>query len=264
MKQFLLTLVSLWSIALLSAQPLLMPVGKNTATGSYSRHFQQVISTWNNPAGLSCLSSLAAGIYTENRFLLKGTSLYAAMVAIPVGSGAFGGSVTRLGNSAWHQQRLSGAYGRQLGSKVGIGVQFNSETTAMPAFGSNSSLSVDGGLLWHISRQLHTGLHLYKAAGMPVIYSGGAGFEASRDFLLTGEVRKAGDFTTVKAAAYYRIVRALALEWGMASAPFYNHAAVIFFLRSLRIDLAVGFHPQLGVTPATSLIWQLSDGQEEQ
>ncbi|SEW55388.1 hypothetical protein [Chitinophaga arvensicola] len=262
MKQFLLTLVSMWSIALLSAQPLLIPVGKNTATGSYSRHFQQVISAWANPAGLSCLSSFAAGVYTENRFLLKGTSLYAAMVAVPVGSGAFGGSVTRLGNTAWHQQKVSGAYGRQLGRKVGIGIQFSSETTATPGFGSNNTVSADGGLLWHISRQLHTGLHLYKSAGMPVIYSGGAGFEASRDFLLTGEIRKAGDITTVKAAAYYRIVRAMALEMGIASAPFYNNAAVIFFLHALRIDLAVGFHPQLGITPATSLIWQLSNRQE--
>lgn len=261
MKQLLLTLVStLWG-ALLSAQPLLMPVGKNTGTGSYSRHFQQVISAWSNPAGLSCLSSFGAAVYTENRFMLKGTSLYAAMVAVPVRSGAFGASVTRLGNAAWHEQRLSGAYGRPLGRKVGIGLQFNSETTAMPGFGTASVVSFDGGLLWHISPQLHTGLHLYKSAGQPVIYSGGAGFEASRDFLLTGEVLRTGVITLVKASAYYRIIRALALEMGIASSPALNNAAVIFFLHSLRIDLAAGFHPQLGITPSASLIWQLSAAQ---
>ncbi|WP_436487549.1 hypothetical protein [Chitinophaga sp. ARDCPP14] len=258
MKQLLLTVLFTWWIALLYAQPLLMPVGKNTGSGSYSRHFQQVVSAWYNPAGLSCLSSFAAGIYTENRFMLKEASLYAAMVAIPAGTGAFGGSITRLGNAAWHQQRLSGAYGMQLGRRAGIGLQFNYETTSVQGLGTTGNISFDGGMLWHISEQWHGGLHVYKPADASVLYSGGLGFEASRDFLLTGEVVSMGAFTAVKASAYYRVIRQLALEMGIASGQAYNSAAVILFLRSLRIDIAAGFHPQLGITPVTSLIWQLS------
>ncbi|MGF6850826.1 hypothetical protein QFZ51_006061 [Chitinophaga sp. W3I9] len=258
MKQLLLTVLFTWWIALLYAQPLLMPVGKNTGSGSYSRHFQQVVSAWYNPAGLSCLSSFAAGIYTENRFMLKEASLYAATVAIPAGTGAFGGSITRLGNAAWHQQRLSGAYGMQLGRRAGIGLQFNYETTSVQGLGTTGNISFDGGMLWHISEQWHGGLHVYKPADASVLYSGGLGFEASRDFLLTGEVVSMGAFTAVKASAYYRVIRQLALEMGIASGQAYNSAAVILFLRSLRIDIAAGFHPQLGITPVTSLIWQLS------
>lgn len=258
MKQFMLTLVSTWWISLLSAQPLLMPIGKNTSIGSYSRHFQNVIAAWTNPAGLSCLPEFSGGIYSENRFLLKAASLYAAMIAIPVPAGAFGGSIARLGNSAWHQQQLSGAYGRSLGPKVGIGVQFNYETTAAQGAGTASSFSFDGGILWHCSEKLHAGLQIRKSANDPVMYSGGAGFEASPDFLLTAGVVSMGAVTSVKAAAHYRIVRAFALEIGMASSPAYNNAAVIFYLRSLRIDIAAGFHPQLGITPSTSLIWQPS------
>lgn len=99
---------------------------------------------------------------------------------------------------------------------------------------------------------------MYKPADAAIVYSGGLGFEASRDFLLTGEVIGMGTFTTVKASAYYRIIRQLALEIGVASGAAYNNAAVILFLRSLRIDIAAAFHPQLGITPATSLVWQLS------
>lgn len=256
MKRFLLTLISTWWIALLSAQSLLMPVGKNLATGSYSRHFQNVMSAWSNPAGLSCLPRFTAGIYSENRFLLKAASLYAVMAAVPVPGGAFGAGITRLGNSAWHAQRVSGAYGRALGSRVGAGLQFNYETVAVQGFGAAGSISFDGGLLWHISEQFHTGLHIFRLENMPVIYSGGIGFEASRDFLLTAEVTSAG--AGLKAAAYYHIVPSLALELGIASNPAYNNAAVIFYVHSLRIDIAAGFHPQLGITPSTSLIWQAS------
>ncbi|SKD06420.1 hypothetical protein SAMN05660461_3420 [Chitinophaga ginsengisegetis] len=263
MKQLLLTFLFTWWIALLHAQPLLTPVGKNTGSGSYSRHFQQVISAWYNPAGLSCLSSFAAGIYTENRFMLKDASLYAAIVAVPVHAGAFGGSITRLGNTSWHQQRLSGAYGMRLGRRAGVGLQFNYEATSVQGFGTTGNISFDGGMLWHISEQWHGGVHVYKPAETPVVYSGGVGFEASRDFLLTGEVICTGAFTSVKASAYYRIIRQLALEIGIASGQAYNNAAVILFLRSLRIDIAAGFHPQLGITPSTSLIWQLSPAAME-
>ncbi|MET3880837.1 hypothetical protein [Chitinophaga sp. OAE865] len=258
MKQLLLTFLFTWWISLLYAQSLLTPVGKYTGSGSYSRHFQQLLSAWSNPAGLSCLSSLSAGIYTENRFMLKDASLYVAMIAVPVHRGAFGGSIARLGNTAWHQQRMSGAYGMQVGKKAGIGLQFNYETISVQGFGSTAKISVDGGLLWHISEQWHGGLHVYKPADAAIVYSGGLGFEASRDFLLTGEVIGMGTFTTVKASAYYRIIRQLALEIGVASGAAYNNAAVILFLRSLRIDIAAAFHPQLGITPATSLVWQLS------
>ena len=256
MKQLLLTVISTWWIALLPAQPLLMPVGKNTAAGSYSRHFQNVIAAWSNPAGLSCLPEFSAGIYAENRFLLKAASLYAVMAAIPVQAGAFGGSITRLGNAAWYQQRISGAYGRSLGRKLGIGLMFNYATTAVQGMVSSSDIGFTGGLLWHVSEKLHTGVQAYRLSGTVPVYSGGVGFEASRDCLLTAEVINAGAVTSVTAAAYYRIIPALALEIGIAAAPAYHNAAVIFYLRSLRIDIAAGFHPQLGITPSTSLIWQ--------
>lgn len=256
MKHFMLTLVSTWWISLLSAQSLLLPIGKNAGIGSYSRHFQQIVSVWNHPAGLSDLPVFSAGIYSENRFLLKAASLYAVMMAFPTPGGTFGGSLVRLGNSAWHQQQLSGAYGRNLGRRAGIGLQFNYESTAVQGAGTASALSVDAGILWHYNERVHTGLQVRKGSGKEVSYSGGAGFEASRDCLLTAMVTSTGSMTSIKAAVYYRLISALALEMGIASGPAYHNAAVIFYLRSLRIDIAAGFHPQLGITPSTSLIWQ--------
>ncbi|NLR60828.1 hypothetical protein HGH93_22180 [Chitinophaga polysaccharea] len=255
MKQLMLTLLFIGWIGWLSAQPALMPIGKNTRMGAYSRHFQQIITAWSDPAALSCIQRLTAGIYSENRFLVKEASLYAAMIAIPVYAGAFGGSITRLGNTAYHQQQLSGGYGRRLGRRVGLGLQFNYETTTVQGLGTVGQLTISGGLLWHISEQWHTGLQVQQLVNGDWLYIGGAGFEASGDFLLSAEVLHAGKDTGMKAAAHYRIARALALEMGIASRPAYHTAACILYLRSLRIDIGAGFHPRLGITPSTALIW---------
>jgi long-subunit fatty acid transport protein len=259
MKQFMLTFICMLQIAILSAQPLIMPIGRNMGIGTYSRHFQDVMTAWTNPAGLSCLPVLTAGVYTESRFLLKAIPLYAAMAAVPVQTGAFGLALARFGNTAYYQQKISGSYGRRLGQKVSIGLQFNYETTAVRGYGTSGIPGFTAGLLWHINEKLHTGLQVMRSAYLPVVYSAGAGFEASPDFLLTAEVINTRVNTAcIKAATYYRIVQSLALQLGIASQPPYNNAAVIFHLHALRIDVAASFHPQLGITPSTTLIWQLS------
>ncbi|PSL47474.1 hypothetical protein CLV51_102322 [Chitinophaga niastensis] len=259
MKQYLLTFVAMLLIAMLSAQPFIVPIGRNPGIGTYSRHFQDVMTAWTNPAGLSCLPLLTAGIYAENRFLLKATPLYVAMIAVPVHTGAFGLSLARFGNTAYHQQKISAAYGLPLGRKIGIGLQLNYEAIAVQGFGTSGMPGFDAGLLWHMNEKLHTGLHVLRSAYMPVVYSAGVGFEASPDFLLTAEVMGTGtNDIYIKAATYYRIVQSLALQLGVASRPPYNNAAVIFHVHALQIAVAASFHPQLGITPSTTLIWQLS------
>ncbi|MFY0253778.1 hypothetical protein ACDQ55_07455 [Chitinophaga sp. 30R24] len=256
MKQLMLTLIPTWWITLLPAQTLLTPIGKNTGVGGYSRHFQQVLSAWTNPAGLSCLTGITAGVYAENRFLLKDIPFYAAILAISGQQGTFSGHVVRLGNTAWYRQTVGLAYGRSLGKHIGAGLQFNYGSTMAQGVSALTAFSYTGGLLWHISEQFHTGVQIGQIVGQPPGYSGGIGFEASRDCLITGEVSRTGTTTGVKAAACYRIIRALALEVGIASRPANQYAAVAFYVRSLRIELSGGFHSQLGITPATSLIWQ--------
>ncbi|CAL1520214.1 hypothetical protein [Chitinophaga sp. MM2321] len=257
MKQFMLTIVCIHSIAMLYAQPFWAPLGNDVGAGVYSQHFQDVFTASQNPAGLSCLRGLTAGIYGERRFMLQEAPFYMAMAAVPVGAGAFSAGVTRFGSSAYYQQKISGAYGRSAGRKIGVGAQFNYESVVLPGYGSTTAFSFDAGLLWHVSKKLHTGLHVYRSQGMPLIYSAGAGFEASPDFLLTTEAVKEGDGTAfVKAATCYRIAPQLALLLGMATRPPYNNAGVYFLIHALRIGVSVSIHPQLGITPSTTIIWQ--------
>lgn len=257
MKRLMLTLMLLWLIPVLLAQPILAPIGRNIGVGSYSRHFQHLLSAWYTPAGLSCLSAAALGVYAERRFMLQEMPLYGVVGTVPVPGGAFGAGIFRFGNTAWHQQQVGGAYGRQLGAKAGVGLKFSYTSVTVQGAGNSGSFSVQGGLLWHFSEKLHMGVNFLKPLQEGTVYSLGVGWEASGQCLLTGELMRMPAFTQVKAAAFYRLGQALALEMGVTSAPVYNNAGIVFYLHSLRIDVAAAFHPQLGLTPSTVLIWQL-------
>ncbi|MCW3467699.1 hypothetical protein [Chitinophaga nivalis] len=256
MKLLLLTLV--W-VQTVSAQPLLTPVGSNAGIGAYSRHFQDAITAYRHPAALSGISAFTGGSYAENRFLLRSITLYIAAAAIPVKPGAFGIGITRLGNTDWYQQQLSLSYGRALGNRCGIGLQFSYETTAVTGYGKSGRSAVTIGGLWHIDEKFHVGGQLEKIPGLPVTYIIGAGFEASRNCLLATEVsRQETTGTDVKATAHYRITPALALQLGFAAQPPRHNAGVMVYWHAWRIDMTASFHPQLGITPATTIIWQRS------
>lgn len=261
MKPLLLTIVCV-SYLTTYAQFLSTPAGKDAATGSYSRRFQQVASAAYQPAGLSCLRAFTAGIYAEQRFLLKEIPLYQAMAAIPAGAGAFGLQLARLGSSAYYRQQVGFAYGLRLGQKAGLGLQGSYLTEVASGYGSRSGVAVTGGLLWHAGEQWHTGIRISHSQPGTTVYSAGIGFEASSAFLLSAEIGKADNETAwLKATASYRIVPPLALQWGFATCAPFQHAGITIHWHMLQIMFAAGFHPQLGITPSTTIIWQ-RDGTE--
>lgn len=262
MKPLLLTIVCVSYSLMTYAQSLSTPAGKDAAAGSYSRHFQQVASAAYQPAGLSCLHAFTAGIYAEQRFLLQEIPLYQAMAAIPTGAGAFGLQLMRLGSSVYYRQQAALAYGMRLGRKAGIGLQGSYLTEAITGYGSRGGVAVTGGLLWHAGEQWHTGVRISHSRPGTTIYSAGIGFEASSAFLLSAEIGKADNETAwLKATASYRIVPPLALQWGFATCAPFQHAGITIHWHMLQIMFAAGFHPQLGITPSTTIIWQ-RDGTE--
>ncbi|HVI47416.1 MAG TPA: hypothetical protein VM802_21260 [Chitinophaga sp.] len=262
MKKLMLTLFCTQQTLVLCAQSLLAPLGKDNAGGSYSRHFQDVFTAAYSPAGLSCIAHFSAGAYAERRFMLAAIPLYALSVAVPARSGAFGAGVVRAGNSFYYQQRVSSAYGRTIGKRAGIGVQFNYITETLRGYGARDNFSFDLGVLFHISEKVHAGAVLSRTADRQLDYSVGVGFEASRDCLLSSSLVKAGgEPAWVKVAAYYKIVPRLALQLGVATQPPYNNAAVVLQLRTFRLITGAGFHPQLGITPSTAIIWQQASAE---
>lgn len=266
MIRIISTLVCTYCTSILYAQPVWIPTGPQLTGGAYSTRFQHVFTAMHNQAALAQLSTATAGVYTERRFMIGAAALHAVALALPVPPGAFGLSLQRFGFDAFNLQKLGFAYGRSLGTKVSIGIQADYLAVAMQQYGRAATFTFEAGCLLHITPQLHAGFHVFNPPGrqldkaaqdIPVIYTAGAGYEASDAFLLSAEVirESARPFTT-RVTAVYRIIPQLFLQLGLSTDPQLSGAGIGFSWHQLYCALSGNYHPQLGFTPAAAIIWQ--------
>lgn len=262
MKKLFVSIVCTTCSAFLCAQPVWLSAQKQQYAGTYSRNFQQVFTAMQNQAALAYLPVLSAGVSTERMFMLKALSIHTVTLVVPVSSAAFALNLQRSGFSAYHQEQAGIAYGRKLGDKLSIGMQIDYLSKAIQQYGRADVLTFELGCLLHITSQLHVGLHTFNPAlrslgteSLPVIYTAGAGYEVSANFLISTSVIQEDDAAPVAAfMCEYRIIPQLSLQLGLSPA---SNATACFTLNNMRIVLSATHHPQLGFTPNTSIVWQL-------
>src|SRR5690349_20243951 len=82
------------------------PIGaRSSALGNASVALRDVWSAHHNQAGLGFVRDVSAGVYYENRFLLKEISIRGAAIAIPIHGGTFGLCVTNFGYSLYNENK---------------------------------------------------------------------------------------------------------------------------------------------------------------
>jgi hypothetical protein len=268
MTRFISTVVCTIGVSISHAQPVWLPAGPQQAGGAYSAQFQQVFTAMYNQAALAQLPAFTAGVFSERRFMLKETALHALTMALPVSAGAFGLSVQQFGFSAFRQQKLGIAYGRPLGARLSIGLQLDYLSTSMQQYGEAATITFEAGCLLHLTPQLHAGFHVFNPPArqldrsglqdLPVIYTAGVGYEVSGAFLLSAELvrENSRSLTTARIMGEYRVLPRCSLQLGLSTDPQLSGGGFSFNWQNLRICLSGTYHPLLGITPATAIIWQ--------
>jgi hypothetical protein len=237
-----------------------------TGLGAYSLNHVDAFSFTTNQAALAQVKGLSAGLYGERRFMLQELSNYSAIVAVPTKSGNFALKANYAGFTDFNETQIGLAYGRKLGTKVDIGAQFNYNNILISSYSSSSAISFEFGTILHLTEKLHTGLHVSNpVAGkfekdqsekLSSVYSFGIGYDASKTFLISAEIQKEEDQpVNVNAGFQYKIASQLLIRAGLSSATSTVWAGAGLSLKSLRLDVVAGYHPQLGVTPGIMLLF---------
>lgn len=250
----------------LPAQPAWLPAAKYQTAGTYSLHFQHAFTPQQNQAALAHIPAITAGIHAERRFMIQAMNAYTATIAIPLSAGTFGFTAQQYGFTAYKEQKLAIAYGRQLGTKVSIGIQLDYLSRSIPVYGNAATVTAEAGILFHITGNWHAGLHTVNPAGqkigaakepLPAIWAAGIGYEASGSCLLSAEViKEQTQPLNARVMLEYRIVRPLAIMLGISTTPQLNTAAVDCSWDNLRLRLSASYHSVLGITPGLTIIWQ--------
>ncbi len=248
-----------------TAQSLRQPVSAvYLGLGAYSTRQNDVFSFSNNQAALAQVKNASAGVYGERRFQLTETSLYTAAVAVPSSLGNFGVNVKYLGFKNFNESQFGFAYGRSLGKKVDIGVQFNYYGYRVPTYNSDNTVNVEIGAMVHLTDKLNAGIHVYNPVGgnfsksdekLTSTYKAGLGYDASDKFFISAELVKEEDYpVNLNAGFQYQFAGQFFARGGIASANSVSYAGVGLAWNNLRLDISGSYHPQLGISPGLLLV----------
>ena len=266
MRGILLTTLCLSSYFYLQAQTIRIPVAAvYTQLNTYSTLNTDAFSFQNNQAALANIKNFSAGLYGEKKFLLQELGLYQLQMALPASSGNFGLSGNYFGSNLYNESQIGLAYGRKLG-KVDAGVQFNYYNVKAGYYGSASSITVEGGIILHVTEQFQAGVHIYNPTAarigknneerLPTILSAGFGYDVSDKFFIGGAAEKIEDQSiNINAGLQYSFSEKLLVRTGVSSATSSFYFGIGFLIDGFRIDATASLHPHLGITPGLLLIY---------
>lgn len=276
----LLLLLFLSMPELLSAQSLrYSPAQPYISLSAYSMQQKDPLSFTGNQAALARTKQAGMGIFGERRFMLKETSVYTLAAALPTRLGNFGIQINYAGFKNFRENKIGLAYARKLGKLVDVGVQFNYYGYSIPAYGKASAIIFELGAMFHLTDQLNAGIHVYNPVGgklgkastatgadrekIAAAYKVGLGYDASDKFFISCEIIKEEDKgVNVIGGLQYQFAKQFFAKAGFMSESGSGYAGAGIGWKNLRLDIASGYHPQLGFSPGILLIMRFKSKAE--
>jgi hypothetical protein len=263
-----LTLLILFFSAI-NAQTIRLPLTvKYAGLGAYSKNFADIFSATANQASLAQVKATGVGLYGERRFMLQDLNGFTALLAVPLKYGTFGLQGDYFGAAAFNENQLGLLYARKINEHLDIGVKFNHHSVRIPGYGSATAVNFEGGMVIHLTDQVHTGVHVYNPTSSKLGKSGnerlasayrfGLGYEASSKVFVSTEIVKQEDQqASVNAGLQYNVHEKVLLRTGISTSTSDSYFGIGLHLEYARIDLNAAYHPQLGFTPGLLLLLDL-------
>jgi hypothetical protein len=241
--------------------------GRASAMGNTSVAFYDGWSGFNNQAGLGWCRKFSAGVYYENRFLLKELSIKALGIILPVKKGAFGLSFRHFGFSLYNEIKTGLAFGMRFGNAFSAGIQLDYLRFHIgDDYGTKNLFTFEIGLQYRVKERLCLGVHIFnpipvKLTDYPVerlqtVIRIGIAWQASENFIASAEVEK--DMVNkpiIKAGIEYHFVNPLYLRIGFLTNPTQFTFGFGLEFGKLSFDIASSYQMVLGFSPQVSLIY---------
>ncbi len=140
------------------------PLGARSAGMAHtSVTHTDIWSSANNQAGLAWLKNFTAAMYYENRLNVKGLSIQAGSLAMPVKSTIVSLNYRYFGYTRYNDTKIGLAVAKKLGEKFALGVQMDYFRTHFSYdYGNFNMLSAEIGLLCKPVNALTIGAHIFN------------------------------------------------------------------------------------------------------
>ena len=252
----------------LFGQVLRKPVAASyTGVGAYSFNHADAFSVVANEASLAQIKRTTAGVYAEKKYFLNALNNLYAAAAIITAAGNFGMNMSYYGTDAYKEMQASLAYARKLDNQIDIGIQFDYNAISIAGYGNASAIGAECGLVFHITEQLHTGIHARLPEArlhIPVAVTAGIGYEASPLFFIGGEVIKEEDQpVSINAGLQYKLIEQVVVKAGISAATSSVWLGAGFIWKAFRLDVVSSYHPQLGITPGLLIVFHFAEKKKK-
>lgn len=266
---FVLLALNLGILPELIAQKDHAPVGgRARAMGGTNVCMADLWSMFNNQAGLADLRQTGAGIYAENRFLMKELSRGAIGFVLPVkNAGVFAINYQYSGYSLYNESMAGLAYALSFNDRISAGIQLDYLFIRQGEdYGNAHLVTFEAGfraLLYknlvlgvHVFNPVHTRLSKYGPDRVPVILKGGLSYAFSEKALVSVETEKdLNQKACFRMGLEYHLIKPVFLRAGAGTAPFCYGFGLGLETGKFRLDISADRHQTLGFSPQLSLIY---------
>ena len=251
------------------------PVGaRSSAMGNASVSLSDVWSAQHNQAGLGFLHSPSAGVYYENRFMLKELSVKGGVLAMPVKGGTFGLCISNFGYSLYSENKYSLSFAKAFGDKFSMGIAMDYLTTKISeGYGKKGVFAAEIGLQAKPIKGLNIGAHVYNPTRtklltynnerIPTIIRLGADYTFSEKVTIALESEKdIAQKAIFKAGIEYRAVKEFYLRAGISTNPTLSSFGFGINLKNFKLDLSANYHQTLGFSPQLGLTYNFNKAEK--
>jgi hypothetical protein len=227
-----------------------------------------VIDFWsvnNNQAGLAFYDKTAAGVYFENRYLVKEAGIQTGAFVLKTKHGVLGATIGYTGDANFSTTKAGLAYALKFGNHFSAGIQLDYIGTSLgEEYGKRSNITFDAGIMVKITEQLTFGAHTlnpmhvklsdYNNESIPTTLNAGFGFTFSDKLLLTAEACKNSEFPMeFRSGAEYKLGKIAYARVGLTTNPARYTFGFGLEMKNLTLDFSSSVHSQLGYSPQVSL-----------
>ena len=267
-KWILLFLLLLSSVLSLKAQ--VENVGARTnGMGNVVTAVPDFWSVDNNVAMMPFYGKMSAGLYYDNRFLLKETSTAALGFVFPLKnkSDAFGAVLKHYGSANYGKMKCGISYAKSFANVFSFGLQFDYLLDYFgDIYGKRSGFTFEIGMYGQITKNFAIGFHAYNPARLkmitynditeyiPTVLRLGASYTFKQKCIVALDVVKNLDTKIQCHTGFeYKFADYLIIRGGLRFPDFSFHAGLGTAFKGLALDFASSFHPSLGYSPQLSL-----------
>jgi len=246
--------IALWQSAIAqTAYPLIG--ARANGIGYASSCMNDASSIFNNVAGLAGVQDLQGGLMYDVFPSFSSFNRLAAVVAIPVSIGTFGGGLFRFGDDLYNEQQLSVGYANKFGL-ASLGGRVTVMQNFTEGFGRNMVVTFSAGGVAEITPWLSVGAHVVniihpkiaEEERVPSMLILGAQVKASEKVSVMMEAEKDLDYAiTIKGGMEYLIHPKIQVRTGINVHPTAGFFGFGFLQRKYSIDYALSYHEVLGL-----------------